>query len=393
MGALSYLWLALPLFFIWQIWSFYHILTPPKCTTPICRKPLWDLNVDPYFDMALFTLPGHISTGYPNIRDLSSMSLEPFWNVSHFNVVSSTIEESITVPLFPDTRNNGSLSIVAVLSPSSLKALLVPSFQVQHLSDWRKFLVAAVPVTAYARRTISDNRFLLSSSSQGNVDMFGQIVTHWKPWLKLRYLVLTSMLNSFDGAVEYLPEVYFDELHLPKDALRPLSNDSTLNDPRIVFKFLPTSPMVHNLLAAMKIAISMLREKFMFGDTELDEVLTLMSPDRLYILLLTYAVSFLHMIFAFMAFKNEIAFWTGSKDLYGMSRRSVIGNAVCSVILFLFLLDSVGTSWVVIGTMGMHALVDVWKTFKILGWNRELSAAEKVCCFFFGLCVCLCIVM
>ena len=54
-----------------------------------------------------------------------------------------------------------------------------------------------------------------------------------------------------------------------------------------------------------------------------------MSPDRMYVLLGTYIVSFLHALFAGLAFKNEVAFWRGAKDLYGMSKRSVIGNAVC----------------------------------------------------------------
>jgi hypothetical protein len=117
-----------------------------------------------------------------------------------------------------------------------------------------------------------------------------------------------------------------------------------------------------------------------FSESDLDEVLQLMSPDRLYILCLTYAVSFLHALFAGLAFKNDVAFWRNKADLYGMSKRSVIGNAVCSLIIFLFLLDSPGTSMIIIATTGVSALIDLWKTMRVLGFTgpkRDFSEAEK----------------
>ncbi len=117
-----------------------------------------------------------------------------------------------------------------------------------------------------------------------------------------------------------------------------------------------------------------------FSDSDLDEVLQLLSPDRLYILILTYTVSFLHALFAGLAFKNEVSFWRNNADLYGMSKRSVIGNAICSVIIFLFLLDSPGTSLIIVATTGVSAAIDLWKTTRILGLTgpkRDFSEAEQ----------------
>jgi hypothetical protein len=62
--------------------------------------------------------------------------------------------------------------------------------------------------------------------------------------------------------------------------------------------------------------------------------------------------------------------------MQGLSRRTVVGNAVCSLILFLFLWDSTGTSWFIVVTVGVGAAVDLWKVTKILGWNRALNDAE-----------------
>ncbi len=55
--------------------------------------------------------------------------------------------------------------------------------------------------------------------------------------------------------------------------------------------------------------------------------------DALSISTVTYAVSMLHALFAFLAFKNDIGFWKKRESVRGMSARSVIGNAICSVII------------------------------------------------------------
>lgn len=237
--------------------------------------------------------------------------------------------------------------------------------------------------------------------------------------MKLR-LVLDS--NRYDlgpsdpDNAYHVPHLYFDELHLPHGALAPLSNDTTRAHPSVRFRLVPTSVGVFRLISTLDQAMQQLRAPpLQFSHVETDELLLLMSPDNLYIMAITYTVSvsiriaalagasratkvsILHTIFAAMAFKNEISFWASSKDLYGLSRRSVVGNAVCSIVLFLFLwgaskpdafrepafslcfvADSAGTtSWIVIVTMGCHAAIDVWKCTKILGWSRKLTEAEE----------------
>jgi hypothetical protein len=51
----------------------------------------------------------------------------------------------------------------------------------------------------------------------------------------------------------------------------------------------------------------------------------MLSPDHLYRLALTYLVSFLHIIFSFLAFKNDVGFWRGKQNYAGISSRTVIG--------------------------------------------------------------------
>lgn len=179
------------------------------------------------------------------------------------------------------------------------------------------------------------------------------------------------------------PHVYFDELHLLKRSLLPLSTNTSYPDPKLLIRFvvgarfgfflfsfvlcqrfLPVSVGVFRLLRQLEVTVGQLKQ-LSFSDSDLDEILQLVSPDRLYVLTLTYVVSFLHALFAGLAFKNEVSFWRNSHDLYGMSRRSVIGNAICSIIIFLFLLDSPGTSAIIIATTGISAAIDVWKTTRV----------------------------
>jgi hypothetical protein len=65
-----------------------------------------------------------------------------------------------------------------------------------------------------------------------------------------------------------------------------------------------------------------------FSDSETEEVLLMMHPDRLYRLGLTYAVSMLHALFAFLAFKNDIGYVR--KCVFFVSRLLVIIRA-CNI--------------------------------------------------------------
>lgn len=302
---------------------------------------------------------------------------DPFWSKLGVDVTSG-FEEIVTVPMFPETRRNGSISICAAFCPSSMKARKGSDV------NFQRCVAASVPATMYLEQRREAERFLLQGNTSAPMISSSTtkrvIASHWKPWLKLRFVLDMNRYNlrpSDDANSVHFPPVYFDELHLPRSHLIPLSNDTTREDPKTRFRFVPTSVGVFRLLLSLQQGIEHLQTHVGLSHVETDEALQLLSPDNLYVLALTYTVSILHAVFAGMAFKNEISFWRGSKNLYGMSRRSVVGNAVCSLILFLFLYDSVGTSWLVIGTMGCHAVIDFWKVTKVLGWRRELSEAEE----------------
>ena len=84
---------------------------------------------------------------------------------------------------------------------------------------------------------------------------------------------------------------------------------------------------------------------------------------NIYLVITTFVVSVLHMIFEFLAFKNDIQFWNSKKDgknLEGLSIRSVMTSIIQSVIVFLYVLDNDANKMIIFNIfVGM--LIDFWK--------------------------------
>lgn len=86
-------------------------------------------------------------------------------------------------------------------------------------------------------------------------------------------------------------------------------------------------------------------------DGEADEVKRIFLEGNPYLLGLTMFVSLLHTVFDFLAFKNDIGFWRENKSMEGLSARSIVVNAFCQLVIFLYLLDN-ETSMVVLFSAG-----------------------------------------
>lgn len=94
-------------------------------------------------------------------------------------------------------------------------------------------------------------------------------------------------------------------------------------DPFITLTYVPTSLGSHRILQQFKHSLQMMR-RIGLSENETDEVfpvrekslssqiLKIFAPDRIYRLTLTFIVSFLHTIFSFLAFKNEIGYLCSS---------------------------------------------------------------------------------
>jgi hypothetical protein len=98
--------------------------------------------------------------------------------------------------------------------------------------------------------------------------------------------------------------------------------------------------------------------------SEFEQLKEMFMETNIWLLIITLAVSLLHSLFDFLAFKNDIQFWRTKEDFQGMSVRAVLINAFFQLIIFLYLLDH-ETSWVVIASVGVGVLIELWKIKKI----------------------------
>lgn len=122
-------------------------------------------------------------------------------------------------------------------------------------------------------------------------------------------------------------------------------------------------------------------QQFGFTEKDADEIKGIFVDTNLYFLALTFFVAAFHLLFDFLAFKNDISFWKHKKSMVGMSSKAVLWRCFSTIVVFLYLLDE-QTSLLVLVPAGVGSLIEVWKVkkaFKIHVIWRGLTPA-----FLFG---------
>lgn len=67
------------------------------------------------------------------------------------------------------------------------------------------------------------------------------------------------------------------------------------------------------------------------SSSQIYEMKRMLLETNPYLLGLTFAVTLLHTVFDFLAFKNDISFWKNKKSMEGLSARSILLNTFCQV--------------------------------------------------------------
>lgn len=79
------------------------------------------------------------------------------------------------------------------------------------------------------------------------------------------------------------------------------------------------------------------------------------------------------MLFDFLSFKNDIAFWKKRKNYVGLSMRTTLWRAFSQIVIFLYLVDE-NTSMLVLVPAGMSTIIEVCGAH-IVGIVRNFSPA------------------
>ena len=131
---------------------------------------------------------------------------------------------------------------------------------------------------------------------------------------------------------------------------------------------LTMAPMTVGTWRLMRTMDSSISSQHAMGATErdTDDVIRLLSDTPAWLLGLTFAVAFVHILFDVLALKNDVAFWASAQSLRGISVRSLGAQCASNVIITAFLYRE-GSSLLVTGPQAALAALDAWKMSRAAG--------------------------
>ncbi|XP_011403233.1 PREDICTED: cleft lip and palate transmembrane protein 1-like protein [Amphimedon queenslandica] len=346
------------LLFYWCL-KMYNNFVTASCTHPSrCLTPAYPMNRKMEF-------LGFISTSSDIKRKRGRIHLV---NETNF-LRNKQWDININVTLPNSTLQNGSLYLHLFLGPLS------PS---EHLNS-NKLTSLSIPLTRY--KIPSANRFNLL---QGDYESIGDDgpsssypVTHWIPVIGLYgvgedwsfdsnllppELWIMQTLKLIPYTMTYLPILYHNELRiLKRDMIQVFPSNKTMS---LSLSYYPVGLTQLRVWIQFQFAFKSMNT-LGFPEKELDTVKELVFGANLYLLGLTFFVSFFHLLFDFLAFKNDVNFWRGRKTIVGMSRRTILWRCFSYTVVVLYLLEE-ETSLLISVPAGISAIIEYWKVWKTL---------------------------
>lgn len=116
-----------------------------------------------------------------------------------------------------------------------------------------------------------------------------------------------------------------------------LQLNSTVSEANLQLHIKPMSFLKLTLMESMEQSNKMYAEWGLTQD--MDQMKQMMSETNFYFLILTMAVSLVHSVLEFLAFKSDFHFWKNRDSVRGISVRSLFIQTGMSIVIFLYLLD------------------------------------------------------
>ncbi|CAM6007410.1 unnamed protein product [Sphagnum balticum] len=217
---------------------------------------------------------------------------------------------------------------------------------------------------------------LLESTREEEEEAPPDWISFWKPNMTINFVddftrypiggapaTIAEHLHYEETTGNYFPTVYFNEFWLLKDKL--IAINETVNELQLELELGPISLTRWQLYLQVDQSFKMQHSYGSMLEGEADELKRVFLEGNPYLLAVTMAVSLLHTVFDFLAFKNDIQFWNKNKSMEGLSARSVVINFFCQLIVFLYLLDN-NTSWMILLSAGMGCCIEFWKIGKAM---------------------------
>ncbi|XP_054278631.1 lipid scramblase CLPTM1L-like [Macrosteles quadrilineatus] len=173
----------------------------------------------------------------------------------------------------------------------------------------------------------------------------------------------------------FLPIIQIDILNDRLRNLVEIPENSTVD---IKFYYAPISIGKLRLVLHLKEAFQMLKT-LGFADKDMDELKGIFADTNIYLLCGTVFISSVHLLFDFLALKNDVNFWRTRKTLAGLSGRTIMWRAFSQFVVFLYLMDE-ETSLLVLIPSGISTLIEIWKVQKVVpvDWRRFKLKPQKL---------------
>ncbi|CAI5780262.1 lip and palate transmembrane 1 [Podarcis lilfordi] len=365
-------------------WVMYGIVHTRPCLAAARGNDANDGCIRPYLARRPKLQLSVYTTTRSNIGTENNIDL--VLNVDNFDV-ESKFERTVNVSVPKKTRNNGTLYAYIFLHHAGILPW----------HDGKQVHIVS-PLTTYMVPKPEEINLLTGESITQQIEAekkqnyaLDEPVSHWRSRLTLNVMVEDFV---FDGSslpadvhrymkmvqlgktVHYLPILFIDQLsNRVKDLM--IINRSTTELPLTV-SYDKISLGKLRFWIHMQDAVYSLQQ-FGFSEKDADEVKGIFVDTNLYFLALTFFVAAFHLLFDFLAFKNDISFWKKKKSMIGMSTKAVLWRCFSTVIIFLFLLDE-QTSLLVLIPAGIGAVIELWKVKKALKmtieWNGLVPAVK-----------------
>ncbi|CAL8101450.1 unnamed protein product [Calicophoron daubneyi] len=188
--------------------------------------------------------------------------------------------------------------------------------------------------------------------------------------VELAHLIRTKQMGAHSG---YAPVLYVNpEMQKSADWIQ-IPRKSVSEDYSELGFTLSIEPSSVGKLR-LRSMLGMMNEQlhaFGFKQKDIDDVRQLLVDTNFYFLLTTMFVSVFHLLFDFLAFKNDISFWRKAKTTAGLSMRTVVWRFFSSLIIFLHLREERSSMLVVI-PMGISTCIELWKLARISKFSVSL---------------------
>ncbi|XP_012227535.1 lipid scramblase CLPTM1L [Linepithema humile] len=308
---------------------------------------------------------------YSSVRkNPASRDVDPVYSTQNFDYSQAqTIPTILNIPR--QTQQNGTLFLHILLVPTSVK-------QSSSFVDLQKDIFTSYTTIKMTQYTVPEaEAFKLLSEKNPTVKKTKEIAVRPVSHIKSRvtftimtdnimlpvYSIPAELMNHIKiiGKLTFLPIVSCDFLQTRhRDLQRMNPQDNKMN---ITVEYSPVSLGKLRLILHVQATMENLKN-LGFSDKDIDEVKGIFADTNIYLLGGTFFIAAVHLLFDFLAIKNDVSFWRKKSNLTGLSKWTVIWRAFSQTVIFLYLCDE-GSSLLVLIPTGISTVIELWKLKKI----------------------------